>query len=96
MRLLLDSCVWGGALARLREAGHDAVWAGEWAHDPGDREVLRTAYEQSRILVTLDKDFGERAIVFAEPHCGIGWWGSARASRLATVSRYWTSMARSW
>ena len=27
MRLLLDACVWSGALAALRESGHDAVWA---------------------------------------------------------------------
>ena len=36
-----------------------------------DQEILHQAYEQERILVTLDKDFGERAIVFREPHRGI-------------------------
>jgi hypothetical protein len=30
MKLLLDSCVWGGALAELQAAGHDVVWAGQW------------------------------------------------------------------
>ena len=71
MKLLLDTCVWGGASASLREAGYDVVWSGEWETDPGDQEILHLAYVQSRILVTLDKDFGERAIVFGEPHCGI-------------------------
>ncbi len=71
MNLLLDTCVWGDALRFLREAGYDVVWTGEWKTDPGDQEILRQAYEQHRTLVTLDKDFGERAIVYGEPHCGI-------------------------
>ncbi|WP_022949720.1 DUF5615 family PIN-like protein [Methylohalobius crimeensis] len=71
MNLLLDTCVWGGTLQVLREAGHDVVWTGEWDTDPGDQEILRYAYEEDRILVTLDKDFGERAIVYGDPHCGI-------------------------
>lgn len=71
MRLLLDSCVWGGALQRLREAGYDVEWTGDWDVDPGDRKILRFAHDQGRILITLDKDFGEWAIVFGEPHSGI-------------------------
>ncbi|MFP4171424.1 MAG: DUF5615 family PIN-like protein [Candidatus Hydrogenedentota bacterium] len=71
MKVLLDTCVWGEARYRLREAGHDAVWTGEWPHDPGDREILRIAHAEGRILVTLDKDFGERAIVMGEAHSGI-------------------------
>ena len=71
MRLMLDTCVWGGALADLTAAGHDTIWTGDWETDPGDRAILKSAYEQDRILVTLDKDFGERAIVYGEPHCGI-------------------------
>lgn len=71
MKLLLDSCVWGGALQELRKEGHDVTWTGEWDKDPGDREILKFAYEENRILVTLDKDFGEHAIVYGEPHRGI-------------------------
>lgn len=71
MNLLLDSCVWGGALSRLRDLGHDVVWVGDWDRDPGDREILAAAHDEGRVLVTLDKDFGERAIVFGEPHRGI-------------------------
>ena len=71
MWLLLDTCVWGGALQHLEDAGHEVIWTGEWGSDPGDQEILRYAYEQRRVLITLDKDFGERAIVFGEPHSGI-------------------------
>ena len=29
MKILLDTCVWGGVVQELRTAGHDLVWAGE-------------------------------------------------------------------
>jgi predicted nuclease of predicted toxin-antitoxin system len=71
MKILLDTCVWGGARAVLEDAGHDVIWTGDWQQDPGDSEILAYAYRESRILVTLDKDFGELAIVFNRPHSGI-------------------------
>ncbi|HSL82385.1 MAG TPA: DUF5615 family PIN-like protein [Thermoanaerobaculia bacterium] len=71
MELLLDSCVWGFAAAELRERGHDVVWAGDWQKDPGDQEILARAHREGRVLVTLDKDFGELSVVRNEPHSGI-------------------------
>lgn len=52
-------------------AGHDTVWAGDWPKDPGDREILARACAEDRVLVTLDKDFGELAILHGAAHCGI-------------------------
>ena len=63
MKLLLDSCVWGGAVGRLRAAGDDVAWSGDWPVDPGDVEILARALAEARILVTFDKEFGELAIV---------------------------------
>lgn len=57
MKVLLDTCVWGGVKQVLARAGHD--------------EILDIAYRESRVLITLDKDFGELAIVFGQPHSGI-------------------------
>jgi len=71
MKLLLDTCVWGGAKKTLGSSGHDVVWTGDWAEDPGDEEILAYAQNEGRILVTLDKDFGEIAIVRGKPHSGI-------------------------
>ena len=71
MRLLLDACVWGGALSELTANGHDVIWVGEWSQDPGDDEILGQAHAASRILVTLDKDFGELAVLHQRPHAGI-------------------------
>lgn len=67
MKVLLDTCVWGGVRAQVEAAGHDVVWAGDWAEDPGDDRILARAYDEHRILVTLDKDFGELAIVMGAP-----------------------------
>ncbi len=71
MLLLLDACVWGGAREALSSAGHDVVWAGEWLEDPGDIEILDRALAEERVLVTLDKDFGELAVFHEIPHSGI-------------------------
>ena len=71
MKLLLDTCVWGKAKQALAEAGHDVEWSGEWEEDPGDEEILAIADREGRTLVTLDKDFGELAIVRNLPHHGI-------------------------
>jgi predicted nuclease of predicted toxin-antitoxin system len=55
----------------LRALRHDVVCAGEWAEDPGDEEILSLAFQDNRILITLDKDFGELAVVRERPHAGI-------------------------
>lgn len=71
MKVLLDICIWGGTVEELRKLGHDVVWAGEWAEDPGDEEILARAHAEGRVLVTLDKDFGELAVVQGTRHSGI-------------------------
>ena len=70
MKLLLDACVWGKAREDLLAAGHDVVHAADWPEDPGDEEILTRAYREGRVLITLDKDFGELAIVRGQPHVG--------------------------
>lgn len=85
MRVLLDTCVWGGAVGPLAGAGHDVVWAGNWTQDPGDEEILATAHREGRVLVTLDKDFGELAILRGRPHYGILRLVGFRARQQATV-----------
>lgn len=71
LRILLDTCVWGGVYQKLLELGYDVVWTGLWQSDPGDEEILHYAYREQRVLFTLDKDFGELAMLFNTPHCGI-------------------------
>ena len=83
--VLLDSCVWGGAVRELGKLGHHAQWSGDWDRDPGDRAILEAAHCQGWILVTLDKDFGELAIVQGLPHSGIIRLSGFRAIQMAAV-----------
>jgi len=71
MRVLLDSCVGSGIAVVLQGAGHDVLRVSDFGPDTGDVRVLALAREQDRVLITLDKDLGELAIVRRLPHCGI-------------------------
>lgn len=71
MKVLLDTCVHSDVHVALAKLGYDVIWSGNWAQDPGDEAILARAYEETRVLVTLDKDFGELAIVYGQPHSGI-------------------------
>ena len=88
MRLLLDTCVWGGAVRQLADLGHDVIWSGMWETDPGDQEILRIAHQEQRVLVTQDKDFGELAIVRRLPHSGIIRLVGIPARRQAEYAHY--------
>ncbi len=88
MKILLDSCVWDGVKQSLEKDDHDVIWCGEWDRDPGDREILSYSLKENRVLVTLDKDFGELAIVHGHPHCGIIRLVNLSIQHQASVSRF--------
>lgn len=71
-KILLDSCI--------------VVWVGDFLKDPGDEAIIRLAFKENRILITLDKDFGELAVFRGEPHCGIIRIVDHSATDLGTVS----------
>jgi predicted nuclease of predicted toxin-antitoxin system len=48
-----------------------SFWGGDWKQDPGDDAILALAFKEGRILVTLDKDFGELAALQGASHGGI-------------------------
>jgi predicted nuclease of predicted toxin-antitoxin system len=85
MKLLLDTCLSGKAATTLRDYGHDVVWVGDLPTDPGDVAILTRARNEQRILITLDKDFGELAVVRGEPHCGIVRLVDCSVTRQAAV-----------
>jgi predicted nuclease of predicted toxin-antitoxin system len=99
VKVLLDTCVWGGVQQELESAGHDVIWVGNWDEDPGDAEILSLAFRDGRVLVTLDNDFGELAVVFGQPHSGIVRLVNISASRQGKVcveilERYKTSIEK--
>jgi predicted nuclease of predicted toxin-antitoxin system len=71
MRFLVDEST-GPAVARwLRERGHDVFSVYDQAPGMSDDEVIQRAYTENRILITNDKDFGEKVYRQQSPHRGI-------------------------
>ncbi|MGH7064185.1 MAG: DUF5615 family PIN-like protein [Stellaceae bacterium] len=71
MRWLVDECVDGDLVGRLRDGGHDVLYAAEMASGATDAEVMRQALRNNRLLLTEDKDFGELAFRLGLPVLGI-------------------------
>lgn len=71
MKILLDTCVWGGAVRILTDAGHDVIWTGSWERDPGDDEILAFGVQEGRVLITLDNDYGDLIFLRGMTHCGL-------------------------
>ncbi|MBI3450425.1 MAG: DUF5615 family PIN-like protein [Acidobacteria bacterium] len=71
MKFLIDRCAGRRLADWLRQQGHDIVEARSEGSDPGDRNILRRAVAEDRVLVTIDTDFGEFVFVDREPHRGL-------------------------
>jgi len=72
MRILADENFPGIAVNELRKRGHNVVWVRTARPGIGDRAILEWAQTENRLLVTLDKDFGELAFVRDLPsRCGV-------------------------
>ena len=71
MRFLVDECT-GPAVARWLEAqGHDVSSVYEETPGIKDDEVLGRAVGEDRILITNDKDFGDKVYRDRQPHGGV-------------------------
>lgn len=71
MRFLVDECT-GPVVERwLRSQGYDAFSVFEQARGLDDDAVIAQAYADDRILITNDKDFGEKVFRERLPHRGV-------------------------
>ena len=71
MKFLVDRCAGRRLADWLRDTGHDVVETRERGPDPGDRTILKWSATEERILVTMDKDFGQFIFSEAADHFGI-------------------------
>jgi predicted nuclease of predicted toxin-antitoxin system len=71
LKFLADECCDAGLVNSLREAGHDVAFILERKAGISDEEVLAEAYNEGRILLTEDKDFGELVYRLIKPSRGI-------------------------
>ena len=71
MNFLVDRCAGRRLTQWLQSQGHDALDARELGPDPEDRALLERAVSENRILITMDKDFGELIHLHGRPHTGL-------------------------
>ncbi len=72
MRLLANENFPGPAVNALRAAGHDVLWARTDMPGEPDSQILRRAQQETRVLITFDKDFGDLAFRSGLPaQCGV-------------------------
>ena len=99
MRLVADANIVAQAVRAMRAAGHDVVYLGERAVDPGDQALLAEAVSERRIIVTKDHDIGVLVYRDLQPHCGVlllddlGDAGAESRLILATLSSHGDRLA---
>lgn len=71
MRFLVDECIGPRVAQWLREQGHDVFSVYEEARGSDDDSIIRRACDENWILITNDKDFGEKVFRGRHPHHGI-------------------------
>ena len=71
MRFLVDECA-GPTIAHwLADQGHTVLSVYDDARGMDDDEIVRKAFDERWILITNDKDFGEKIYRERRPHRGI-------------------------
>ena len=72
MRILADENFPALSVQELEKLGHDVLWVRTVMPGAGDDAILARAQTEERLLVTLDKDFGELAFGRQLPaDCGV-------------------------
>jgi predicted nuclease of predicted toxin-antitoxin system len=55
----------------LANEGYDTLYVADWKPQATDAEVIKKAYEEGRVIITDDKDFGELVFRFGKVSKGI-------------------------
>jgi predicted nuclease of predicted toxin-antitoxin system len=89
MKILADESVDVDIVTRLRQDGHDVGYVAEMNPGIMDEEVLILASEESTLLLTADKDFGE--LIFRQGYVKRGivlyrLFGLSRAEKAEIIS----------
>lgn len=71
MRFLVDECAGPAVAEWLITDGHDVFSVYDESPGLDDDTILAKAYAENRILITIDKDFGEKVFREQLPHRGI-------------------------
>src|SRR5215210_4923353 len=71
MRFLVDECTGPRVAEWLRKQGHEVFSVFDEARGIEDDDVIQKAYDENWVLITNDKDFGEKVYRERRPHRGV-------------------------
>lgn len=71
LRFLSDECFNGAIVRAMSEAGYDVVRSQDLVPGADDETVLQRAYDDGRILLTEDHDFGDLVVRLQLPTHGV-------------------------
>ncbi len=71
MRFLVDESTGVAVACWLRDRGHEVFSVYEEARGIDDDAIVQKAFDENWILITNDKDFGEKVYRDRRPHRGI-------------------------
>lgn len=59
MKILADENIPSSVVIRLHQEGHDILWIKEKEMGMSDKNVMKIARKEKRVILTFDKDFGD-------------------------------------
>ena len=68
---IADECFSGPLLRALRSAGFDVMRSADTMPAARDEQVLAFAFQDGRVLLTEDNDFGDLVVRLGLPTCGV-------------------------
>ena len=71
MRFIVDESTGFGIARFLQSEKHDVLIVAEAMPEADDLAILHRAFDEERIVITNDKDFGELIFRRLEPHHGV-------------------------
>jgi predicted nuclease of predicted toxin-antitoxin system len=71
MRFLVDECTGTRLADWLKKEGYEVFSVYEQARGSTDEDIIKKAFKENWILITNDKDFGEKVYRDKYPHRGI-------------------------
>jgi len=71
MRFLVDECTGPAVAEWLRAQQHEVFSVYDEARGMGDGDIIQKAFTENWILITNDKDYGEKVYRERHPHHGV-------------------------
>ncbi len=87
MRLLVDECVGSVVADWLKSRGHEVFSVYDERRGMDDDDIIAKAFDENWLLLTSDKDFGEKCIESGAPIGALsfcGWMMNARRTKFVS------------